>query len=207
MPVTLHHLELSRSERIIWLLEELGAPYELVRYKRDPQTRLAPPELLKVHPLGKAPLLADEGGRIIAETGAIAQYLLETYDPEYTLQPAPGDAKRGQYLEWMHASEGAVFLPFLMSTYCQATGLQDSLLDQYMGAERAKALGYIEAHLGENAYFAGEQFTAADCLMIFQLDAIDSRGGLADTSPVKTWLGRVRERSAYKAMRAVTTTD
>lgn len=207
MAVTLHHLELSRSERIIWLLEELGAPYELVRYKRDPQTRLAPPQLLNIHPLGKAPLLTDAAGHVIAETGAIAQYLLETYDPDFTLQPAPGDANRGLYLEWMHASEGAVFLPFLMSTYCQATGLEDSLLDQYMAAERAKALSHLEGHLGQHDYFAGEAFSAADCLMGFQLDAADARGAIAEGSPVKAWLGRVRARPAYQAMRAVTTTD
>jgi len=207
MPVTLHHLELSRSERIIWLLEELGAEYELVRHKRDPQTRLASPVLLDIHPLGKAPLMSTETGQVIAETGAIAQYLLEIHDPEFKLQPAPGTPERGAYLEWMHASEGAIFLPFLMSTYCQATGLEDSLLDQYMGAERAKVLAYLEAHLGENAYFAGDAFTAADCLMGFQLDAADARGVFSDTSPIKAWLGRVRARPAYQAMRAVTTTD
>ena len=207
MAVALHHLELSRSERIIWLLEELGAPYELVRHKRDPQTRLAPADLLKVHPLGKAPLLVTEDGAVIAETGAIAQYLLERFDPDFTLQPAPDAPHRGRYLEWMHASEGAVFLPFLMRTYCEATGLTDSLLDQYMAGERAKALAHVEAHLGAHAFFAGEAFTAADCLMGFQLDAADARGVLDAASPVKGWLARVRARPAYQAMRQVTASD
>jgi len=207
MPVTLHHLELSRSERIIWLLEELGAPYELVRHKRDPQTRLAAPELARVHPLGKAPLLLAEDGQVIAETGAIAQYLLEQYDTDFKLQPALNAPNRGRYLEWVYASEGAVFLPFLMSTYVQATGLEDSLLDQYMAGERAKAMALIEGHLTRHPYFAGEAFTAADCLMGFQLDAADARGVFAEGSPVKAWISRVRARPAYKAMRAVTQAD
>lgn len=207
MTVTLHHLELSRSERIIWLLEELGAPYELVRHKRDPQVRLAPPELLQIHPLGKAPLLVEADGTVIAETGAIAERLLDRFDPEHALRPAPDAADRAAYLEWVYASEGAVFLPFLMSTYVQATGLEDSLLDQYMAGERAKALAHIEAHLTQHDYFAGARFTAADCLMGFQLDAADARGALPDGSPVKAWLDRVRARPAYQAMRKITGAD
>ena len=207
MPVILHHLELSRSERIIWLLEELNAPYEIKRYKRDPQIRLAPPELAEKHKLGKAPLLELEDGAVIAETGAIAQYLLETFDPDHALHPAPGTPERLTFLEWMHASEGAVFLPFLMSTYCEATGLKDSLLDQFMDGERAKAFAHIEAHLKENDFFAGEQFSAADCLMGFQLDALAKRGGVKDGTAIKAWLDRVHQRDAYKAMRKVTDAD
>lgn len=207
MPVTLHHLELSRSERIIWLLEELNTSYEIKRYKRDPQVRLAPPELAEKHPLGKAPLLELEDGTVLAETGAIAQYLLDRFDPDHALHPAPDAPGRLKYLEWTHASEGAVFLPFLMSTYCEATGLKDSLLDQFMAGERAKAFAHIEHHLSQNDYFAGEQFSAADCLMGFQLDAISKRGGVKDGSALKAWLDRVQQRDAYKAMRKVTDAD
>ena len=200
MAVILHHLERSRSERIIWLLEELDAPYQLVRYQRDPNTRLAPPTLAGVHPMGKAPLLED-GDAVIAETGAIAQHLLERFDDGHELHPEPGAKTRPAFLEWMHAAEGAVFLPFLMSTYLNATGLTDSLLDQYMAGEREKALGVIEARLREAPWFAGEAFTAADCMMGFQLENAEAAGRIGKGSPVHDWLKRIRERPAYQAMR------
>ena len=199
MTVTLHHLNRSRSERIIWLLEELGAPYELVRYERDETTNLAPPSLGQVHPMGKAPVLEADGG-VVAETGAIAQFLLERFDHDHRLHPAPGAADRPTFLEWMHAAEGAVFLPFLMNTYLTATGLTDSLLAAYMDGERAKALAAIERRLSASAYFAGDRFTAADCMMGFQLEAAEARGVIGETSPVKTWLERVRARPAHQKM-------
>ncbi|MFP4518383.1 MAG: glutathione S-transferase family protein [Oceanicaulis sp.] len=206
MSLTLHHLTHSRSERIIWLLEELGVEYVLERHARDVQTRLAPDSLARLHPLGKAPLI-EHDGRIIAESGAIAQHLLESFDAAHRLHPAPGDAARPVFLEWMHAAEGAVFLPFLMNTYLEATGLTDTLLAQYMGAERAKALGAIEAHLAANAYFAGEAFTAADIMMGFQLENADRRGAIDKDSPVKAWLERTQQREAWHAMRRITTSD
>jgi glutathione S-transferase len=206
MTLTLHHLNHSRSERIIWLLEELGADYALERHNRDLQTRLAPEALLRLHPMGKAPLL-EHDGRVIAESGAIAQHLLEAFDPGHQLHPAPGAANRAVFLEWMHAGEGAVFLPFLMNTYLEATGLTDSLLAQYMAGERAKALAAVEAHLSDNAYFAGEAFTAADIMMGFQLEAADRRGAVETDSPVKAWLARIQDRAAWAAMRRVTTSD
>jgi glutathione S-transferase len=206
MTVTLHHLNRSRSERIIWLLEELGAPYVLERHTRDVQTRLAPESLARLHPLGKAPLL-DHDGHVIAESGAIAQHLLETFDEGHRLHPAPGAANRAVFLECMHAAEGAVFLPFLMNTYLEATGLTDSLLAQYMAGERAKALGAVEAHLTENRYFAGEAFSAADIMMGFQLESAAERGAIDKDSPVNAWLDRIRDREAWHAMRRITTAD
>ncbi|MFW6300161.1 MAG: glutathione S-transferase C-terminal domain-containing protein, partial [Oceanicaulis sp.] len=154
----------------------------------------------------KAPLI-EHDGRIIAESGAIAQHLLESFDAAHRLHPAPGDAARPVFLEWMHAAEGAVFLPFLMNTYLEATGLTDSLLAQYMGAERAKALGAIEAHLAANPYVAGAAFTAADIMMGFQLESADRRGAIDKDSPVKAWLERTQQREAWHAMRRITTSD
>ncbi|MEQ8406336.1 MAG: glutathione S-transferase family protein [Oceanicaulis sp.] len=206
MSLTLHHLNHSRSERIIWLLEELGAEYVLERHNRDVQTRLAPDSLARLHPLGKAPLI-EHDGQIVAESGAIAQHLLETFDTGHALHPAPGAANRAVFLEWMHAAEGAVFLPFLMNTYLQATGLTDSLLAQYMAGERAKALGAVEAHLTANAYFAGDAFSAADIMMGFQLESADRAGAIDKDSPVKTWLERIQQRDAWHAMRRITTSD
>jgi glutathione S-transferase len=206
MALTLHHLNLSRSERIIWLLEELGADYELVRHSRDPQTMLAPADLLSIHPMGKAPLFVD-GDHVIAESGAIALYLLEKFDPDNKLQASPGSANRGAFLEWLQASEGAIFLPFLMNTYLTATSLNDSLLAQWMAGERTKALGVVEARLSQNDFFAGDAFTAADIMMGFQLEALDARVGVADDSPIKGWLNRIRARDGYKAMRTITGAD
>lgn len=206
MSLVLHHLNRSRSERLIWLLEELGADYELVRHKRDPQVNLAPSDLLALHPMGKAPLLVHEG-QVIAESGAIALHLLEMLDPDNRLHPALGASNRAVFFEWLHGAEGAVFLPFLMNTYMTATGLEDSLLSQYMAGEREKALGAIEARLEASPYFAGEDFSAADIMMGFQLEAAAERGTLPENSPVHAWLERVRARDGHKRMRAITAED
>jgi glutathione S-transferase len=207
MTVTLHHLGQSRSERIIWLLEELGASYELVRHSRDAQTRLAPAALGDVHPLGKAPVLVLDDGHTLAETGAIAQYLLYKFDHANRLHPVPKSPAWPVFLEWMHAAEGAVFLPFLMNAYLRPTGLMDSPLGQFMAAERAKVLGHVEAHLERHSWFAGEAFSAADCLMGFQLEAAEKAGAISETSSIHDWLTRARARPAHQAMRKVTAQD
>lgn len=206
MTLILHHLGQSRSERLIWLLEELNVAYELKRYARDPQTRLAPAELTKLHPLGKAPLI-EYDGRVMAESGAIALYLLEAFDPDHRLHPAPGAPERSAFLEWVHASEGAVFLPFLMNTYLTSTGLESSLLAGYMAGERDKVLAYVEAHLAAQDWFAGDHFSAADILMGFQMEAAAARGVLKDDSPVHAWLERIRAREAHQRMRKITAED
>ncbi|XBQ16111.1 MAG: glutathione S-transferase family protein [Oceanicaulis sp.] len=206
MTLTLHHLGQSRSERIIWLLEELQIEYVLERHKRDGQTRLAPDSLARLHPLGKAPLLVHDD-RVIAESGAIAMYLLEQFDAAHRVHPDPGQKNRAVFLEWMHAAEGAIFLPFLMNTYLTMTGLEDSILAQYMAGERKKALGAVEAHLADNDWFAGSSFTAADIMMGFQLENADRAGAIDKDSPVKAWLEKIRDRDAYKAMRKVTAED
>lgn len=199
MSLVLHHLNASRSQRIIWLMEELGLPYTLVRHERDAQTRLAPPELLKVHPMGKAPLLEHEG-QVIAETGAIAQYILALFDTEHRLHPKPGTPEFARYLEWMHAAEGSPFLPGLILVFTRATGLQDSLLAGWMTGERDKATATIESHLARHTWFAGDMFTAADCLMGFQLDGMEKSGLLDNAPATKDWLKRAHAREAYKRM-------
>jgi len=206
MTLILHHLGQSRSERLIWLLEELNVSYEIKRYARDPQSRLAPPELAKLHPLGKAPLV-EYDGRVMAESGAIALYLLEAFDPDHHLHPAPGAPERSAFLEWLHASEGAVFLPFLMNTYLTATGLEDSLLAGYMAGERDKVMAYVDAHLSVHDWFAGGHFTAADIMMGFQMEAAAARGVLKEDSPVHAWLERIRARDGHKRMRKITAED
>lgn len=199
MSLKLHHLNASRSQRIVWLVEELGAPVEIVHHQRHPETRLAPPELLDLHPMGKSPLLEADGA-VIAETGAIAQYLLARFDTAHALHPRADAPEFPAYLEWMHAAEGAVFLPGLFQFYLMNAGLTDAPLFAMMGAEAEKAARTIEARLSHHAYFAGEGFTAADCLMGFQIQTYALRGALDQMPATKAWLARVQARPAYKRM-------
>lgn len=195
----LHHLNASRSQRLVWLLEELGIEYDIVHHKRHAETNLAPPELLELHPMGKSPLLVDEGV-VIAETGAIAQYLLAKHDPGFTLHPRPGTPDFPRYLEWVHAAEGAVFLPGLFMFYLMNAGLEESRLSELMAGEAIKAAMTIEQHLSKHDYFAGQAFSAADCLMGFQIQNGEQRFGLDGAPATKAWLDKVRERPAYKRM-------
>lgn len=199
MALKLHHLNASRSQRIVWLLLELGVPHEIVHYKRNAETRLAPPELLKVHPLGKSPLL-EHDGVVIAETGAIAEYLLAKFDPDHKLHPVAASPDFPRYLEWLHAAEGAAFLPSLVTMYVGLSGAPTGPFTERMASERDKAANLIEAHLTKHAYFAGERFTAADCLMGFQLITANAMGGLVNRPATKAWLDKVTARPAYKAM-------
>jgi glutathione S-transferase len=198
----LHHLNASRSQRIVWLLAELGVPHEIVHYQRHAVTRLAPPELLKVHPMGKSPLLEDDGV-VIAETGAIAEYLVGRYDLDHHLHPRPDDPDFPRYLEWVHAAEGAIFLPGLFRFYMAGAGLSDQPLSHMMMAEQEKAANTIEAHLARHAWFAGNNFSAADCLMGFQMQTADAMGTLANRPASAAWLGKVKARPAYAKMLAV----
>ncbi|MEO0983027.1 MAG: glutathione S-transferase family protein [Pseudomonadota bacterium] len=202
MALKLHHLNASRSQRLVWLIEELGAPVEIVSHQRHPETRLAPPALLDIHPMGKSPLLEYEGG-VIAETGAIAEYLLARFDGDHKLHPRSDSPDYPRYLEWLHSAEGAPFLPGLMMFYLANVNLTDSPLSQAMAGEAAKAAAHIERHLSDHAYFAGGAFSAADCLMGFQIqNAVAS--GAADNAPAtKAWLERVQARPAYQRMLAI----
>ncbi len=199
MSLKLHHLNASRSQRIVWLLAELGVPHEIVHHSRDPETRLAPAALLQIHPMGKSPLLED-GDTVIAETGAIAEYLLARHDPDHALHPRADSADFPRYLEWVHAAEGAIFLPGLFRFYLMNAGLLDTPLAAAMEGEQAKAMKTIEGHLSTHAYFAGEAFTAADCLMAFQIQSAAAAGALEAMPATRAWLEKVQARPAYKAM-------
>lgn len=189
----------SRSQRLVWLLAELGIEHEIVHHTRHAETRLAPPALLKLHPMGKSPLLEDEGV-VIAETGAIAQYLLAKHDPGFTLHPRPGTPEFPRFLEWVHAAEGSVFLPGLMMFYLMNAELSEHPLSEMLAGEAMKAAATIEQHLAKHSYFAGEMFTAADCLMGFQIENAERRFGLDGLPATKAWLHRVRARPGYKKM-------
>lgn len=199
MALKLHHLNASRSQRLVWLIEELGVPCQIVNYKRHPETNLAPPDLLQVHPLGKSPLLEDDGV-VIAETGAIAQYLLAKHDADHKLHPRVASEDFPRYLEWVHSAEGAVFLPGLMMFYLRNAGLADSELAKRMTPEVMKTVQHVEGHLTKHAYFAGQSFTAADCLMGFQVQSLEANGALGMMPKTAAWLATVRMRPAYQRM-------
>ena len=217
MTLALHHLETSRSQRILWLLEELQLPYELKVYQRDKATRLAPPELKKIHPLGKSPVITD-GAEVLAESGAIIEYLVETYGLHASgelshLQPAPATPEHRQCRFWMHCAEGSLMnwlvmklvfgsipaqpMPFFVRPVARAicTGVQQRLIDPNL----ATALAFIETHLATHPWFAGPDITMADFQMSFAVEALASRASKAGSSThLQAYLQRMRARPAYQ---------
>ena len=177
--IEIHHLNNSRSQRILWLLEELGQPYKVVPYQRDATTRLAPPELKRVHPLGKSPVIVDDG-RVVAETGAIIEYLVRKYD-DGKLAPAvdPDSADYRAYLHWMHFVEGSAMLPLMLKLYVGRLGDAGKPLWPRIDSELKNHFDYMEGALGGNDYFVANRFSAADIHLSFILDAGAARGPLS----------------------------
>ncbi|MGE0739848.1 MAG: glutathione S-transferase family protein [Hyphomonadaceae bacterium] len=177
MTIIVHHLEESRSQRILWLLEELGVAYEVRRYERNPQTRLAPPELKAIHPLGKSPVV-EKDGKILAESGAITEYFAETEGGGKLAVPA-GDPLRAEYLYWLHFAEGSAMLPLLLKLYAGLLGdAAAPLMQMRIEPEIENHLSFVNAKLEGRDYLVGDRFTAADIEMSFVLDAGRGRGGL-----------------------------
>lgn len=174
--ITVHHLEESRSQRVLWLLEELSLPYEVKRYNRDPQTRLAPPELKAVHPLGKSPVV-EVDGRVLAESGAIIEYFAEN-ESFGALAVQPGNDNRSNYLFWLHFAEGSAMLPILLMLYVFRLGEAGAPLHPRIQSEIANHLGFADAALANGDYFVDQRFTAADIQMSFVLDAAAMGGQL-----------------------------
>ena len=209
--ITVHHLNNSRSQRVIWLLEELGVPYEVKRYERDATTMLAPPELRAVHPLGKSPVITD-GDKTVAETGAIVEYLVGTYGDGRLIPPA-GTNDRLRYTYWLHFAEGSAMPPLVMTLVFGAIParvpffirpvaklisgtVQKSFLQPNIEAQ----LTLMENELARSAWFAGEDFTAADVMMSFPVEAASTRGnGLGSRPKLQAWLGSIHARPAYAA--------
>ena len=194
--IKVHHLNNSRSHRVLWLLEELGTPYEIVAYKRDAMTRLAPPELKQVHPLGKSPVITD-GALTVAESGAIIEYLTKTYG-KGKFWPAEGAANWVAHTHWMHFAEGSAMLPFLLALYVGMLGENGAALKPRIESEIANHLGYMDGALAKHDYFAGPDFTAADIQMSFILEVADRSERLKDYPRLAGLLKRLRERPAYK---------
>lgn len=204
--IVVHHLEHSRSQRILWLLEELGVPYEVRRYARDPATRLAPPELKAVHPTGKSPVI-DDNGRVVAETGAIVEYLVERYG-HGALIPPPGSEARLRYTYWLHFAEGSA-MPMLVMTLMfsriaaglppEHAGVVAGLQQGYVDPQRTAHLDMMEAALADGPWIAGANFTAADVAMSFPAEVARGRGGLGERPHLTDWLARCHARPAYRA--------
>lgn len=208
--ITVHHLENSRSQRVLWLLEELGLPYEVRRYARDPQSMLAPPELKQVHPLGKSPVITD-GDITVAETGAIVEYLVDGAG-QGRLKPPAGSAEHRRYVYWLHFAEGSAMPPLLMKLVFDrirkakvpflikpvVRGIADKVVSGFIQPNLSAQLQFMNDELAGRAWFAGADFSAADVMMSFPLEAAAARGGLDDRYPhLSAWLERIHDRPAY----------
>jgi glutathione S-transferase len=195
--IIVHHLENSRSQRVLWLLEELGLPYEVVRYERNRATMLAPPELARVHPLGKAPVIID-GDRTVAETGAIVEYLVEQADGRLGPPAHRQDALRWRF--WLHYAEGSMMPPLFAMLVARRVPLFGKRVLARLQPMMDVHLDYIEAELSARPWFAGDAFTAADVMMSFPLEAARSRAGLDERRPATlAWLRTIHARPAYRA--------
>ena len=194
--IVVHHLENSRSQRILWLLEELGFAYEVRRYQRDPKTMLAPRELRRVHPLGKSPVIEDEGV-VIAETGAIVEYLVDKAEGRLGPPKLREDVLR--YRQFLHYAEGSMMPPLLARVVVNRLGLLGRPARAPLQKMLAVHLDWLETELGHRPWFAGQEFTAADVMMSFPLEASRHRGGLAGRPNLEDWLERIHARPAYGA--------
>ena len=209
--ITVHHLNSYRSQRILWMLEELGGPSEIQRYERDAKTMLAPESLKKVHPLGKSPVITD-GDLVIAESGAIIEYLAHTYGKD-TMLPESGGQAWLDYTYWMHYAEGSLMPPLLMRLVFEkiknspmpffvkpvAKGIADKTNEVFIGPMIKTHLDFIEPHLVKNTWFLGDNLSAADIQMSFPLEASVARGIAGKNRPgITAWVKRVHARPAYQ---------
>jgi glutathione S-transferase len=193
--ITVHHLENSRSQRVLWLLEEMGLPYEVKRYARNAKTLLAPPELQQVHPLGKSPVITD-AGVTVAESGAILEYLLDVHAGG-RLRPAQGTPEQRRFTYWLHFSEGSLMPPLLMKLVFDkireapvpffvkpvVKGIADQVGKAFITPNLTRLMAFMEAELGQAPWFAGAEFTAADVQMSYPVEAAAARAGLGAAHP------------------------
>jgi glutathione S-transferase len=210
--ITVHHLNNSRSQRVLWLLEELEIPYELQKYQRDAKTMLAPPELTRVHPLGKSPVLTDDG-TTVAESGAIVEYLVETYGAG-RLRPPAGTEERRRFTYWLHFAEGSAMPPLLLKLIFDrigsgqgmpffvkpiAKGIAAKVKALMVEPNLKRQLDFMEGELARSAWFAVEEFSAADIQMSFPVEAAAQRAGLDASRPkLMAYLKKIHARPAYR---------
>jgi len=206
--LTVHHLNNSRSQRVLWLLEELGVPYDIVRYQRQPDLR-APPELRAIHPLGKSPVVTDNGNTI-AESGAIIDYVVATYG-NGRLIPPPDTPERLRFTYWLHYAEGSAMPPLLMKFFFSliprrapawlrplARRISDQALVGFVNPQVKQHMAFWESELGKSEWFAGNDFSAADIQMSYPLEAAAARGGIEGHPRVGAFVDRIHARPAYQ---------
>jgi glutathione S-transferase len=195
--IVVHHLNDSRSQRILWLLEELGIAYEIRSYQRDPTTRLAPPALKAVHPLGKSPVITDDG-RVIIESGAIIDYLIRRHG-QGRLQPDPATPTYDDYVQWLHFAEGSAMLPLLLKLYVSRLGPAAAPLEPRIESEIASHLGYIDSALTGRDYLLGSALSGADIQLSFVGEIAGARADRAAYPQLDAWVRRFQARPAYRA--------
>jgi glutathione S-transferase len=195
--ITVHHLNESRSQRILWLLEELQLPYEISSYQRDGKTRLAPPELKAVHPLGKSPVISDNG-RVIIESGAIIDYIIRRHGGG-RLQPDASSAAYDEYMQWLHYAEGSAMLPLLLKLYASRLGEAAAPLSPRIESEISNHLGFIDKSLSDRDYLLGDTLTGADIQLSFVGEIARTRTNRAAYPSLDAWVKRFQGRPAYKA--------
>jgi len=194
--LVVHHLNDSRSQRVLWLLEELGAPYEIKFYQRDGTTRLAPPELTAVHRLGKSPVVT-EGDLTVIESGAIIDYIVRNHGGG-RLAPAMGTKAYEAYNQWMHYAEGSAMLPLMLNLYVGRLGEAGAPLKPRIESETANHLGYVDASLAGRDWLVGDDITAADIQMSFVGEITNASGRGAQFPNIKAWVDRFQARPAYR---------
>ena len=193
--LVVHHLNDSRSQRVLWLLEELGLPYEIKHYQRDATTRLAPPELKAVHMLGKSPVLSD-GDTTVIESGAIVDYVIRRHG-NGRLQPAPGTTDFEAYQQWLHYAEGSAMLPFLLKLYVSRLGEAGAPLAPRIEGEIANHLGYVEQSLQGKQWLVGNALSGADIMMSFVGEVAGARAARSAYPNLDAWVQRFQQRPAY----------
>jgi glutathione S-transferase len=196
MTLTIHHLNNSRSQRILWLLEELGVPYDIHHHQRDAVTNLAPPELLAIHPLGKSPLLEDDG-RIIYESGSITEYLCERHGGGH-LVPARGSDDHIRHLELMHFAEGSAMTPILLGLYVGRLGEGGAPLQPRINEQLESHFAFMESQLNDMSHFIGDGLSAADIMLSFPAEIAVMQGRVADKPKLAAYVAWVHARPAWK---------
>ena len=199
MSLIVHHLNNSRSQRVLWALEELGLPYEIKQYQRDAVTNLAPPELKAVHPLGKSPLLEDDG-MVIEESGAIIQHLLDKYG-RGRFQPAPGSPEALRHLQWMHFAEGSAMTPILLQLYTARLGDAAAPLQPRISEQLASQFAYMESELSPSGHFVGDDWTGADMMMSFPAEIAVMQGQGASYPKLAAFVAAIHALPAWQAAR------
>jgi len=195
--LVVHHLNESRSQRILWLMEELGVPYEIKAYARDATTRLAPPELTAIHPLGKSPVITD-GDQVIHESGAIIDYVIRRHGGG-RLAPNPSTPEYDAYQQWLHYAEGSAMLPLMMFMYVARLGEAGAPLHPRIEGEIANHMSYIEAQLAGRDFLLGSELSGADVQMSFVPEVLKAFGKLAAYPNMSAWIERLHARPAWQA--------